>query len=295
MSKTTSRLLRAVIGRSSTTTLPIHFYHAQVLNSLGNLIGKTVKTDFNTQRAERGKFARVSIEIDLNEPLPRLCFLMALSKTLNTRICRPFALSVEESDMNPKVVLTFRMHPRSDHDLMRVGMNTPSQAVPIQLEAVVCGQPLTIFEGISLQPSSSTEMTTDRPSTSVKFHRQTNNQRKTNPNLKPAMIVARASSSRISKGAIKSKVLADAKAIRPPKPAPTATMVLDLIKLSVGGENIVMEKPIVEEMLVDIEVFPEGGECNAGVMLRTEGMLLDTHPKKKDPDWRLDLNRTTDV
>ncbi|CAN1147691.1 hypothetical protein LINPERHAP2_LOCUS16018 [Linum perenne] len=49
--------------------LPIQFYHAQVLTSLGNLIGKTVKTDFNTQRAEQGKFARIATEIDLNEPL----------------------------------------------------------------------------------------------------------------------------------------------------------------------------------------------------------------------------------
>ncbi|CAN1189277.1 hypothetical protein LINPERHAP2_LOCUS39801 [Linum perenne] len=49
--------------------LPIHFYHPQVLTSLGNLIGKTIKIDFNTQRAERGKFARITIEIDLSEPL----------------------------------------------------------------------------------------------------------------------------------------------------------------------------------------------------------------------------------
>ncbi|CAN1752273.1 hypothetical protein LINPERHAP1_LOCUS4657 [Linum perenne] len=55
--------------------LPIHFYHAQVLTSLGNLIGKTVKIDFKTQRAERGKFARIAIEIDLNEPLPPFVLL----------------------------------------------------------------------------------------------------------------------------------------------------------------------------------------------------------------------------
>ncbi|CAN1186632.1 hypothetical protein LINPERHAP2_LOCUS38222 [Linum perenne] len=55
--------------------LPIHFYHAQVLTSLGNLIGKTVKIDFNTQRAERGKFARIAIEIDLNEPIPPVVLL----------------------------------------------------------------------------------------------------------------------------------------------------------------------------------------------------------------------------
>ncbi|CAN1145777.1 hypothetical protein LINPERHAP2_LOCUS14877 [Linum perenne] len=40
-----------------------------VLTSLGNLIGKTVRIDFNTQRAERVKFARIAVEIDLSEPL----------------------------------------------------------------------------------------------------------------------------------------------------------------------------------------------------------------------------------
>ncbi|CAN1744110.1 hypothetical protein LINPERHAP1_LOCUS2009 [Linum perenne] len=49
--------------------LPIHFYHPQVLTSLGNLLGRTIKIDFNTQRAERGKFARIAIEINLSEPL----------------------------------------------------------------------------------------------------------------------------------------------------------------------------------------------------------------------------------
>ncbi|CAN1122463.1 hypothetical protein LINPERHAP1_LOCUS6649 [Linum perenne] len=49
--------------------LPIHFYHPQVLTFLGNLIGKTIKIDFNTQRAERGKFARIAVEIDLSELL----------------------------------------------------------------------------------------------------------------------------------------------------------------------------------------------------------------------------------
>ncbi|CAN1189901.1 hypothetical protein LINPERHAP2_LOCUS40170 [Linum perenne] len=55
--------------------LPIHFYHGQVLTSLGNLIGRTVKIDFNTQTAGRGKFARIAIEIDLDEPLPS-CVLL---------------------------------------------------------------------------------------------------------------------------------------------------------------------------------------------------------------------------
>ncbi|CAN1259077.1 hypothetical protein LINPERPRIM_LOCUS10068 [Linum perenne] len=49
--------------------MPIQYYHAQVLTSLGNLLGRTVKIDYNTQHAERGKFARMAVEIDLNQPL----------------------------------------------------------------------------------------------------------------------------------------------------------------------------------------------------------------------------------
>ncbi|CAN1826422.1 hypothetical protein LINPERHAP1_LOCUS31541 [Linum perenne] len=55
--------------------LPIHFYHGQVLTSLGNLIGRTIKIDFNTQRAEWGKFACIAVEIDLGAPLPPVVVL----------------------------------------------------------------------------------------------------------------------------------------------------------------------------------------------------------------------------
>ncbi|CAN1160036.1 hypothetical protein LINPERHAP2_LOCUS23068 [Linum perenne] len=49
--------------------LPVQLYHKQILSSLGNLIGRTVRMDHNTQTAECGKFARIAVEIDLNEPL----------------------------------------------------------------------------------------------------------------------------------------------------------------------------------------------------------------------------------
>ncbi|CAN1787163.1 hypothetical protein LINPERHAP1_LOCUS17527 [Linum perenne] len=50
--------------------LPIQFYHAKILAYMGNLIGKTIKIDFTTQRVDRWKFARIAVEIDLNLPLP---------------------------------------------------------------------------------------------------------------------------------------------------------------------------------------------------------------------------------
>ncbi|CAN1149277.1 hypothetical protein LINPERHAP2_LOCUS16931 [Linum perenne] len=49
--------------------MPIQLYHKEVLISLDNLVGKTIKIDYNTQSAERGKFARIAVEIDLSEAL----------------------------------------------------------------------------------------------------------------------------------------------------------------------------------------------------------------------------------
>ncbi|CAN1177406.1 hypothetical protein LINPERHAP2_LOCUS33086, partial [Linum perenne] len=69
---------------------------------VGESIGKTIKIDFNTQRAERGKFARISIEIDLDESIPRLCSSMVSSKRSSMKICRRFASGVEEWGTTPK-------------------------------------------------------------------------------------------------------------------------------------------------------------------------------------------------
>ncbi|CAN1820219.1 Uncharacterized protein At4g02000 [Linum perenne] len=73
--RVTNELPKTMVAWVRFPHLPIHFYHGQVLTSLGNLVGKTVKIDFNTQTAERGKFARIAIEIDLDKPLPPVVLL----------------------------------------------------------------------------------------------------------------------------------------------------------------------------------------------------------------------------
>ncbi|CAI0555433.1 unnamed protein product [Linum tenue] len=53
--------------------LPIHFYHKEVLISIGNLVGRTIKLDYHTLNQQRAKFARLAVEIDLEKPLvPRI-------------------------------------------------------------------------------------------------------------------------------------------------------------------------------------------------------------------------------
>ncbi|XP_050216415.1 uncharacterized protein LOC126667478 [Mercurialis annua] len=49
--------------------LPIQYYHNHVLNAIANTIGKVIKIDYNTEAKERGKFARLAINLDLTKPL----------------------------------------------------------------------------------------------------------------------------------------------------------------------------------------------------------------------------------
>ncbi|CAN1815928.1 hypothetical protein LINPERHAP1_LOCUS27610 [Linum perenne] len=73
--------------------LPILLYHPQILAALGNLIGRTVRVDLSTQNTDRGKFARLAVKIDLNEPLAPMIELDGAWRLLNMRISQPFVLS----------------------------------------------------------------------------------------------------------------------------------------------------------------------------------------------------------
>jgi hypothetical protein len=49
--------------------LPIEYYDSQILSFIGNHVGKTVKVDKNTLTQERGKYARLCVQVDLTKPL----------------------------------------------------------------------------------------------------------------------------------------------------------------------------------------------------------------------------------
>jgi hypothetical protein len=49
--------------------LPIEYYDPRILHFIGNRIGQTVKVDKNTLLQERGKYARLCVEVDLSKPL----------------------------------------------------------------------------------------------------------------------------------------------------------------------------------------------------------------------------------
>ncbi|KAJ8763771.1 hypothetical protein K2173_003553 [Erythroxylum novogranatense] len=49
--------------------LPISRYHPTILEALGNMVGSLVKIDDATSLAQRGRFARLAVELDLSAPL----------------------------------------------------------------------------------------------------------------------------------------------------------------------------------------------------------------------------------
>ena len=49
--------------------MPLHNYHKRVLRILGEVVGRVIRIDYNTEAAKHGKFARVAVEICLNKPL----------------------------------------------------------------------------------------------------------------------------------------------------------------------------------------------------------------------------------
>lgn len=49
--------------------LPIKYYYARVLTTIGNRIGSAVKVDKNTIQQEQGKYTRVSVAVKISKPL----------------------------------------------------------------------------------------------------------------------------------------------------------------------------------------------------------------------------------
>ncbi|CAL1380725.1 unnamed protein product [Linum trigynum] len=68
--RTSDKPHRSVVAWVQFPELPVHFYHREVLFAIGNLIGRTVKLDYHTEKLERGKFARIAIDLDMSKPLP---------------------------------------------------------------------------------------------------------------------------------------------------------------------------------------------------------------------------------
>lgn len=51
------------------SNIPINFYHKSILMGIARGLGRPIKVDLNTLNFERGRFARVCVEVNLKKPL----------------------------------------------------------------------------------------------------------------------------------------------------------------------------------------------------------------------------------
>ncbi|KAJ4845063.1 hypothetical protein Tsubulata_015507 [Turnera subulata] len=49
--------------------IPLHTYHPSILNALGDLVGESIRIDQATREYQRGRFAKIAVEVDLTKPL----------------------------------------------------------------------------------------------------------------------------------------------------------------------------------------------------------------------------------
>ncbi|XP_038997407.1 uncharacterized protein LOC120122336 [Hibiscus syriacus] len=49
--------------------LPYRYYTKALFRLIASVVGQVIKVDYNTQAGERGKFARITVLVDLNQPL----------------------------------------------------------------------------------------------------------------------------------------------------------------------------------------------------------------------------------
>lgn len=61
--------IKRVYGWVRLPGLPYHCYHKSVLRAIGEVIGKVLKIDYNTESFEKARFARLAVKLDLTKPL----------------------------------------------------------------------------------------------------------------------------------------------------------------------------------------------------------------------------------
>ncbi|KAJ4828191.1 hypothetical protein Tsubulata_044822 [Turnera subulata] len=49
--------------------IPLHTYHTSILHALGDLVGQSIRIDHATREHQRGRFAKIAVEVDLTKPL----------------------------------------------------------------------------------------------------------------------------------------------------------------------------------------------------------------------------------
>ncbi|MBA0605033.1 hypothetical protein Godav_017648 [Gossypium davidsonii] len=58
-----------VLSEGPFPALPSYLYNRKIITKIGELVGKVVKLDMNTDSRARGRFARMAVYVNLEKPL----------------------------------------------------------------------------------------------------------------------------------------------------------------------------------------------------------------------------------
>ncbi|EEF43232.1 hypothetical protein RCOM_0935160 [Ricinus communis] len=61
--------MKTVVAWVRFLRMPVKYYHENILQAIDKVVRTTVKVDMNTQLANRGKFTRVAVKLNLVNPL----------------------------------------------------------------------------------------------------------------------------------------------------------------------------------------------------------------------------------
>lgn len=75
-------------------SMPVQYYQESVLHAISSVIGSTVKVDMTTQLANRGKFARAVVELNLAKALISKFHLDGVSQNVEYEGLPKYALTV---------------------------------------------------------------------------------------------------------------------------------------------------------------------------------------------------------
>ncbi|KAI9076621.1 hypothetical protein K1719_041386 [Acacia pycnantha] len=62
-------VVNQIMGWIRLPRLPARYYHKNIIRSIGSIFGDVIRVDYNTDSGDRGKFARLAVNIDLSKPL----------------------------------------------------------------------------------------------------------------------------------------------------------------------------------------------------------------------------------
>lgn len=112
--------------------LSMEFFDKEILARIGNKLGRTLRVDETTFNAERGQFARISVEVDLSKPLQSSFYFRGKLRHLHYgglhAVCFTYGRYGHKQESCPSTINTHADHNTTNTD-SATGVTTPAHKI----------------------------------------------------------------------------------------------------------------------------------------------------------------------